>query len=457
MVVQAAQPMPTLQETRQDTAPQKAQADNSFSDLISQATSKSQPEKSAPDAQGKEVKTQKKAEQPEAQQAPVIQNSQTSVSETALTALWIPPQAQAGVVVQKPEVQPSLAHAVVTEVTVTVAPTQGQSAQVLTGNDTTANIAKTAQVQPEIPLMKLDEPNAPVALYEESVLNTTQTPQQSNEPKPSTQLSTPDALQIKEVASEPKPVSETANFTVTAKKPFAQESQQAQGTQVVQQQEAQSVQQQETVAKENAQIDFKVAEHVGNETAETSKKADMTKDEKLPIEKAIDTSVKTSQTDFAHEVKAASRSTQSTSRSEIIDQVMSQINSKFDAKTSEFSFDLNPATLGKVSVKMVVENGMLVVEIAASSARTQSILASNAGEIKAILQQSSQQQPQLADISQNAEPHDYLNERNHNGQNRQGEGQQRENDSANENRQPSASDFLSVMQLVSSAKITEGW
>lgn len=448
MVVQAAQQMPTLQEPRNETAPQKAQADNSFSDLISQATSKTQPEKSAPDAQGKEVKTQKKTEQPEAQQASVIQNSEISASETALTALWIPPQAQAGVVAQKPEVQPSLAHAVVTEVTVTVASMQEQSAQALTGNNSTANIAKTAQVQPEVPLVKLDEPNAPVAMHEESALNTTQTPQQPNEPKPSTQLSTPDAMQITEVASVLNLVPKTANFTLTAKKPFAQ-AVQAQGTQ--------AIQQQETVAKEDAQTDFKVAEHVGNETAETSKKADTAKGEKLPIENAVDTSVKTRQTDFTQEVKAAARSTQSTSRSEIIDQVMSQINSKFDAKTSEFSFDLNPATLGKVSVKMVVENGMLVVEIAASNARTQSILASNAGEIKAILQQSSQQQPQLADVSQNAEPHDYLNENNHKGQNRQGDEQQRENDSANENRQPSTSDFLSVMQLVSSAKITEGW
>lgn len=52
----------------------------------------------------------------------------------------------------------------------------------------------------------------------------------------------------------------------------------------------------------------------------------------------------------------------------------------------QLQVDLYPQSLGKVSVKLVSEGGMLTVELAASNPKTQSLLASNSGEIRSMLQ-----------------------------------------------------------------------
>ena len=57
------------------------------------------------------------------------------------------------------------------------------------------------------------------------------------------------------------------------------------------------------------------------------------------------------------------------------------------AGRKEFSMDLYPRSLGKVSVKMSAEDGLLTVEISASDPKTQSLLLSSADEIQAILRQ----------------------------------------------------------------------
>ncbi len=57
------------------------------------------------------------------------------------------------------------------------------------------------------------------------------------------------------------------------------------------------------------------------------------------------------------------------------------------AGKKEFSMDLYPRSLGKVSVRMSAEDGLLTVEISASDPKTQSLLLSSADEIQAILRQ----------------------------------------------------------------------
>lgn len=52
----------------------------------------------------------------------------------------------------------------------------------------------------------------------------------------------------------------------------------------------------------------------------------------------------------------------------------------------QLQVDLYPQSLGKVSVKLVSEGGMLTVELAASNPKTQSLLASNSDEIRSMLQ-----------------------------------------------------------------------
>lgn len=57
----------------------------------------------------------------------------------------------------------------------------------------------------------------------------------------------------------------------------------------------------------------------------------------------------------------------------------------------EFQMELYPQSLGKVSVKLSAENGVLTVEIAASNPKTQSLLLSGSDEIRSLLQSSTGQ------------------------------------------------------------------
>lgn len=69
----------------------------------------------------------------------------------------------------------------------------------------------------------------------------------------------------------------------------------------------------------------------------------------------------------------------------------------------ELKIDLYPQSLGKVSVKLSTENGILTVEIAAANPRTQSLLASSSDEIKTILQSTTGQNIQITKPQQNSQ------------------------------------------------------
>ncbi len=164
------------------------------------------------------------------------------------------------------------------------------------------------------------------------------------------------------------------------------------------------------------------------------------------------------QVDFAQAVDTAN-SVKSTESKEVIDQVLKHIESNFDFKTSEFSFNLYPKELGKVAVKMLVENGMLIVEFAATNAKTQSLLTANANQIRELLQTPlAQKQMQFVDASQNAQPHDYLKDENQNNQNaNQNFSQNEQNQNAKDAEQQFTADFLSVMQMMKDTKVLESW
>jgi flagellar hook-length control protein FliK len=70
---------------------------------------------------------------------------------------------------------------------------------------------------------------------------------------------------------------------------------------------------------------------------------------------------------------------------------------------TEFRMDLYPKSLGKVSVKLTAQNGLLTVEIAASDPKTQSLLASGSSEIRSILQASTGQNVQTVVPNQQAQ------------------------------------------------------
>ena len=73
-------------------------------------------------------------------------------------------------------------------------------------------------------------------------------------------------------------------------------------------------------------------------------------------------------------------------------QVADSIATNFNGGRHELQISLYPQSLGKVSVKLTSESGMLTVIIAASNPKTQSLLAANSGDIKSILQSSTGQQ-----------------------------------------------------------------
>lgn len=91
------------------------------------------------------------------------------------------------------------------------------------------------------------------------------------------------------------------------------------------------------------------------------------------------------------------------------EQVVSQITRNLENVSlfrNEISFVLNPENLGKVSVRMVVENSVLTVELSASNKETQSILAANIESIKEALRNLSTDN-QVQNIMQETHP-DYL-------------------------------------------------
>ncbi|WP_411676483.1 flagellar hook-length control protein FliK [Caproicibacter sp.] len=69
---------------------------------------------------------------------------------------------------------------------------------------------------------------------------------------------------------------------------------------------------------------------------------------------------------------------------------------------NEFQMDLYPQSLGKVSLKMTSQNGLLTVEILAADPKTQSLLLSGSAEIRTILQASTGQNVQTVIPNQQA-------------------------------------------------------
>ena len=83
-------------------------------------------------------------------------------------------------------------------------------------------------------------------------------------------------------------------------------------------------------------------------------------------------------------------------QSAVRNQLAYQISAHFDKGSKEFKMQLYPKDLGKVNVKMRLENSTLILEISAVSAKTQSIILANADDIKAMLQSHMRQDVQIS-------------------------------------------------------------
>lgn len=133
-------------------------------------------------------------------------------------------------------------------------------------------------------------------------------------------------------------------------------------------------------------------------------------------------------------------------------QVTDKIEANYRAGKSEFAIDLYPKDLGKVSVKLGIQNGVLTVEISAANPKTQSMLLANTDEIKSILQSSVNQAVQVTQPQEKAWYEQSQNQSNQSSAQQQEQQRQDREDRLFYSTQDDGSteDFLSAMRQLSS-------
>jgi hypothetical protein len=132
----------------------------------------------------------------------------------------------------------------------------------------------------------------------------------------------------------------------------------------------------------------------------------------------------------------------------MVSQVSDEIIVNYDENLMEFQMELAPHDLGKVSVKISMENSMLTISIMADNPKTQSLLLANAGHIQSILQSTVNQPVQVIEHAQNQQMpnYDQSSAQQQNQQEQPGHRQQNETDSQSYQQTAATDDFLSVMQ-----------
>lgn len=126
-------------------------------------------------------------------------------------------------------------------------------------------------------------------------------------------------------------------------------------------------------------------------------------------------------------------------------QIVDNIKVNLHNDKSEFTMQLFPENLGKVCVKMVAEKGMITIELVADNPKTQSLLLSNANEIKELVQASTATNTHVVASNQNEslqqnytqQQADKENQQNHHAE---------QNQETKENEETVAIDFTSLLE-----------
>ncbi|WP_312693479.1 flagellar hook-length control protein FliK [Caproiciproducens sp.] len=132
-------------------------------------------------------------------------------------------------------------------------------------------------------------------------------------------------------------------------------------------------------------------------------------------------------------------------------QVADKILLNYKAGKPEFQMDLYPQNLGKVSVKLSMQSGVLTVAVQASNPKTQSMLMENSSDIRSFLQTTINQPVQILEPAQEKAWYQQ-NQQNQQSQAQQQQEEQRQNQNNSNQRIRSTDsgistgDFLSVMQ-----------
>jgi hypothetical protein len=149
--------------------------------------------------------------------------------------------------------------------------------------------------------------------------------------------------------------------------------------------------------------------------------------------------------------------TPAAAKAPVTNQVADAVVQHLKAGKQQFQVDLYPQVLGKVSVKLVAENGMLTIEIAAANPKTQSLLASSSGEIRSLLQASTGQTVEVTAQQPNAQQYTDQNSAGQQQQEQSSAQQQQQQEEAERRRAAaiwyasnslgfSAADFLTMLQ-----------
>lgn len=121
----------------------------------------------------------------------------------------------------------------------------------------------------------------------------------------------------------------------------------------------------------------------------------------------------------------------------------------------QFQVDLYPQSLGKVSVKLTTQNGLLTVEISAQNPKTQSMLVSGSGEIKSMLQSSMGQQVQVTQPGQASQWYAQQGGGGSGGESREDDGQKKKRQSVSKTEAVGidTGSFLTMMSLMQTGSV----
>jgi flagellar hook-length control protein FliK len=134
----------------------------------------------------------------------------------------------------------------------------------------------------------------------------------------------------------------------------------------------------------------------------------------------------------------------------VCNQVADKVAVNYKAGIPAFEMELHPKNLGKVSVKLAMQNGCLTVEISALSPKTQSMLMANSDEIKSMLQSTVSQPVRVLEPAQDKQWYQQ-EQSNQSPTQQQQEKQQQQNAKTYRNPLDSnvtTDDFLAVMRLL---------
>lgn len=134
----------------------------------------------------------------------------------------------------------------------------------------------------------------------------------------------------------------------------------------------------------------------------------------------------------------------------VCSQVADKITLNYKEGNPEFEMELYPKNLGKVSVKISMENGMLTVAVLANNPKTQSMLLSSADQIQSMLQTTVNQPVQIVEPAQDKQWYEHMhnnsNQSNAQQQQEQQQEQQKKNEWAVSQSDAAKDDFMTVMQ-----------